>query len=73
MLVEEPQQPFRVIAVIESDAKTVFDSFDDLHDEMVAEAARLGGEALILGPESTDSHFIFTGIAMIQSDERTLI
>ena len=39
---------------------------------MISEAARLGGEALILGPEDTDSEFIFTGNAMIQSDERNL-
>jgi hypothetical protein len=71
-LLEKPQQPYTVIAVIESNSETVFDSFDDLRKEMIAEAARLGGEALILGPESTDSQFIFTGIAMIKSDKRNL-
>jgi hypothetical protein len=72
VLLEDPQQPFSVIAVIEADARTVFDRFDDLRNELVAEAASLGGEALILGPESSDSEFIFTGTAMIQSTERTL-
>ncbi len=72
VLLEKPQQPYTVIAVIESNSETVFDSFDDLRKEMIAEAARLGGEALILGPESTDSQFIFTGIAMIKSDKRNL-
>ena len=72
VLLEKPQQPHTVIAVIESNGKTVFDSFDDLRSEMIAEAAKLGGEALILGPESTDSEFIFTGTAMIQSDRRNL-
>jgi len=72
VLLEKPQQPYTVIAVIESKAKTVFDSFDDLRKEMIAEAAQLGGEALILGPESTDSEFIFTGTALIQSDTRNL-
>jgi lipopolysaccharide export system protein LptA len=72
VLLEKPQQPYTVIAVIESHTETIFDSFDDLRKEMIAEAAKLGGEALILGPESTDSEFIFTGTAMIQSDKRSL-
>jgi hypothetical protein len=72
VLLEKPQQPYTVIAVIESKAKTVFDSFDDLRKEMIAEAAQLGGEALILGPESTDSEFIFTGTTMIRSDTKNL-
>ncbi len=72
VLLEKPQQPYTVIAVIESNGETVFDSFDDLRNEMIAEAAKLGGEALILGPESTDSEFIFTGTAMIKSDTRHL-
>jgi len=72
VLLEKPQQSYTVIAVIESNSETIFDSFDDLRKEMIAEAAKLGGEALILGPESTDSEFIFTGTAMIQSDKRNL-
>lgn len=72
VLFEKPQQPYTVIAVIESHAETVFDSFDDLRKEMIGEAAKLGGEALILGAEATDSEFIFTGTAMIQSDKRRL-
>ena len=72
VLLEKPQQSYTVIAIIESNSETIFDSFDDLRKQMVAEAAKLGGEALILGPESTDSEFIFTGVAMIQSDERIL-
>ena len=72
VLLEQPQQPYTVIAVIESNAETVFDSFDDLRHAMIAEAAKLGGEALVLGPESTDSEFIFTGTAMIKSDRKSL-
>ncbi len=72
VLLEAPQQPYTVIAVIESNTETVFDSFEDLRRAMVAEAAKLGGEALILGPEATDSDFILTGTAMIQSDRRGL-
>jgi hypothetical protein len=72
VLLEEPQQPYTVIAEIESNGETIFDSFDDLREEMIAEAAKLGGEALILGPETTDSEFIFTGTAMIKSDRRRL-
>ena len=72
VFLEKPQQPYAVIAVIEANGETVFDSFDDLREEMVAEAAKLGGEALILGPEATDAEFIFTGTTMIQSDRRKL-
>jgi hypothetical protein len=72
VLLEKPQQAYTVIAVIESHTETIFDSFDDLRKEMIGEAAKLGGEALILGPQSTDSEFIFTGTAMIQSDKRRL-
>ena len=72
VLFEEPHLPYSVIAVIESNAETVFDSFNDLRNEMVAEAAKLGGEALILGPEDSNAEFIFTGTAMIQSDRRNL-
>ena len=72
VLLEQPQQAYTVIAVIEAEAETIFDSFDDLRERMVAEAAQLGGEGLILGPEVTDSDFIFTGVTMIQSDTRRL-
>ena len=72
VLLEKPQQPYTVIAVIEAKAKTVFDSFDDLREQMIADAAELGGEALLLGPESTESEFILTGTAMIKSDTRRL-
>ena len=73
VLLESPQRPYEVIAIIEANAKTVFDSFDDMRKAMVAEAAKLGGEAVILVSESTDSEFIFTGNAMIESDQRNLI
>ena len=72
VLGEIPQRPYTVIAVLHSTAETVFDSYSDLRKGMVAEAAKLGGQALILGPESTDSEFIFTGVAMIQSDRKKL-
>ena len=72
VLLEKPQREYTVIAVVESNTETVFDSFDDLQRELVVEAARLGGEALILGSESTDSEFIFTGIAMVKSDRKKL-
>lgn len=72
VLLEKPQRPHTVIAVLESTAETVFDSYADLRKEMVSEAARLGGQALIFGPESTDSEFILTGLAMIRSDRKRL-
>jgi hypothetical protein len=50
----------------------VFDSFDDLRDALRAEAASLGGDAVILGPERTDESFVVTGTALIKSDRKTL-
>lgn len=73
VFLEKPSQPYTVIAVIEADGKSMFDSFDDLRESVVAEAAKLGGEAVILVSESTDSEFIFTGNAMIESDKKGLI
>lgn len=73
VLEEAPARPYTVIAVLESNTETVFDGFDDLRDDMVSEAAALGGDALILGPKDTDTDFIFTGIVMIRSDEHRLV
>ena len=67
VLRETPQRPFTVIAEIEARGESVFDSFDDLRAAMMTEAARLGGDAVIVGPESTDTDFILTGFAMIRS------
>jgi len=72
LLLEAPQRPHTVIAVLESKGESVFDSYADLRRELVAEAAKLGGQALILGPESADVDFIFTGITMIRSERKKL-
>jgi hypothetical protein len=72
LLQERPDTPHTVIAVIKSNGESVFDSFEDLRNEMIAEAAKLGGDALVLGAESTDTDFILTGTAMIKSDTKQL-
>lgn len=72
VLLEEPPGPYTVIAVIEANGETIFDSFDDLREALIAEAGRLGGDAAILGPKSTESAFIFTGTAMIKSERRRM-
>ncbi len=72
VLLEQPDRPFTLIAVIEATGHTVFNGFDDLRRELVATAAILGGDAVIVGPESTDREFILTGTAMIASDTRRL-
>ena len=73
LLMEAPEQPYTVIAVIKSMGMSVFDSFDEMREAIVAEAAELGGDAVILGPEHTDESFILAGTAMIKSDERRLV
>jgi len=72
VLFEQPPRPYTVIAVISSDGKTIFDSYDDMRKAMVVEAAKLGGDGLILGSENTESKFVFTGQAMIESDTKNL-
>ena len=72
LLDARPDTPHTVIAVIQSNGESIFDSFDDLREEMIAEAAKLGGDALVLGAESTDTDFILTGTAMIKSDTKQL-
>lgn len=72
VLQAEPQQPYAVIAVVESRTDALFRSFDDLRQRMIAEAAQLGGDALIVGPESTKSTFILVPPAMIRSDQKRL-
>lgn len=59
VLSAEPEEPYTVIAVIESSFEGALKGFDDLREEMIIEAARLGGDAVILGPESKKSGVIF--------------
>jgi hypothetical protein len=72
VLLEEPDQPYTVIAVIKSGSSTVFDSFDDIRKKMIAEAAALGGDAVILGPEEKKSTIIFNTVGFIKSDRKDL-
>jgi hypothetical protein len=51
VLTQAPERPYLTIAIIESKSGAVFDSFDDLRREMVARAAKLGGDALVLDPQ----------------------
>jgi hypothetical protein len=73
VLEKAPEGRYVLIAVLEAKSGAVFDSFDDLRDDMVAEAARLGGDALILGPRSAEEGFLFTHTAMIRTEERRLV
>ncbi len=59
VFVAEPEQPYTVIAKIESSFEGALKGFDDLRREMIAKAAELGGDGLILGPESKKSGVMF--------------
>lgn len=72
VLAAQPDQAYTVIAVVESRTEAVFKGFDDLRQRMVAEAAQLGGHALILGPEAKKSNMIITGPALIFWDQKRL-
>jgi len=71
-LQQAPQQPYTVIAEIESRGESVFDSFGDLRNALIAKAAELGGDAVILGPQKTDEQFIFNGTTLVKSERRRL-
>jgi hypothetical protein len=59
VLLAQPDQPYTVIAVVESSYEGALKGFDDLRREMITKAAELGGDALILGPESKKTGVIF--------------
>jgi len=59
VLLDQPDQPYTVIAVVESSFEGALKGFDDLRREMITKAAELGGDAVILGPESKKTGVIF--------------
>jgi hypothetical protein len=67
-----PEQPYAVIARVESQANVVFKGFDDLRAEIVGQAAQLGGDAVIVGPESRETEFIILTTGMIPSEKKKL-
>ena len=67
VLVEQPDRPYTVLAVITSSSSLVFDSFGDLRQKLVIEAALLGGDALILGPERRQSILIANTVGFVES------
>ena len=72
VLMEEPDRPHTVIAVLESKTGSVFEGFDDLREKLVAEAAKLGGDAIILGDEGKEGTMLITATGQIHSDQKTL-
>ena len=59
VLLVEPEEPYTVIALIESSFDGALKGFDDLREELILEAAQLGGDAVILGPESKKTGVMF--------------
>lgn len=72
VLEEAPDCPYTVIAHIESRSDAIYHGFDDLRRKLVEEAAELGGEALILGPEGSDHQPIILVTGMIMSEQKRL-
>jgi len=73
VLAEKPDRPYTVLAVVTSSSPLVFDSFGDLRQKLVIEAASLGGDALILGPERKHSTPIFNTVSWVESVEKKLV
>ena len=67
---EKPDRPYTVIAVVESRTDAVFKGFDDLREKLIAEAARLGGDAVILGLEERESTMLITATSQIHSERK---
>jgi hypothetical protein len=72
VLEQAPDGPYTVIAHIESRSGALFHGSEDLRRKLIEEAAALGGDALILGPEGRDSQPIILVTGMIMSEEKTL-
>ena len=72
VLEEAPDRPYIVIAHIESRSDAIFRGYDDLRRKLVAEAAELGADALILGPEESDHEPIFLVTGMVMSEKKAL-
>jgi hypothetical protein len=66
-------QPYTVLAVVSTRSSTVFDSFDDLRAALVARAALLGGDAVILRSRSTKTTPIFNTVGFVVSEQRIMV
>jgi hypothetical protein len=73
VLAQAPDRPYTVLAVVTARGATVFDSFDDLRARVVADAAALGGHAVILAPGTTTWTPIFNTVGFVRSEERRLV
>ncbi len=69
---DAPNRPYTVIAHIDSQVGNVFQSFDDLRARIVEQAAELGGEAVIVGPESKETTYIILTTGMFPSETKKL-
>ena len=72
VLEEAPQQPYTVIAHIESRTDGVLTECEDLRARLIDEAARLGGHALILEPEGAEAQPLLLANGMLYTDQITL-
>lgn len=70
VLSEQPDQPYTVIAVLDSKVDGALRGFDDLRRKMIGEAAQLGGDALILGPEAKKTEVMFVPTPIFYDEMR---
>ena len=68
----EPEQSYGVIGRIKSQTGNVFESFDDLHTDIIKQAALLGGDAVIVSPETKETEFIILMNGIIPSETKKL-
>jgi hypothetical protein len=69
---EAPARPYTVIARVDSRMGAVFQDFNDLRAKIIDQAARLGGDAVILGVESTKTDFLILTTGLIPMEKKML-
>ena len=62
LLLDEPKQPYVAIAVVVASDEGWGLSLDKIKDKLIKEAARLGGDAVIIGRESKEAGAVFTPV-----------
>lgn len=72
VLIERPEQPYSVIAVVESSTRSVLTCHNDLLIDVMAKAAGLGGDAVILGVRLEETEEITPGLEVINAHRRQL-
>jgi hypothetical protein len=77
VLLEEPSQPYTTVAMVKISDQGWDRSLEDLKAAMIKEAAKLGGDAVIVGTETRNAGAAFVPIGNmfygVESTEKVLV